>query len=48
MSIPTMSLSEVEKMEETRKSEFSLARVITWTLVFTNAYFLLMLITRFF
>jgi len=48
MSIQTLSLSKVEKMEEAKKMEFSLERVATWTLVFTNAYFLSMLVTKLF
>ena len=48
MTIQTLSLSKVEKMEETKKMEFNLARVVTWTLVFTNAYFLLTLVSRLF
>jgi hypothetical protein len=47
-TIRTLRSSKVEKMEETKKMEFSLARVVTWTLVFTNAYFLLMLVSRLF
>ena len=48
MSIQTLSLTKVEKMEEAKKMEFSLERVATWTLVLTNAYFLSMLVTRLF
>jgi hypothetical protein len=48
MSIQTLSLTKVEKMEEAKKMEFSLGRVVTWTLVFTNAYFLSTLVARLF
>jgi len=47
-TIRILNLSKVEKMEETKKMEFNLARVVTWTLVFTNAYFLLTLVSRLF
>ena len=48
MSTQTWSLPEVEKMEEAKKTEFSIERVATWTLIFTNAYFLSMLIAKLF
>ena len=48
MSIQTLTLSRVEKVEEVKKVEFSLKRVATWTLIFTNAYFLGVLFSRVF
>jgi hypothetical protein len=48
MNTQTLSFTKVDRMEETKKIEFSFVRVATWTLVFTNAYFLSMLITRLF
>ena len=44
MNTQILSYSEVKKVEEVRKMEFSVERVATWTLVFTNAYFLAILI----
>jgi len=46
MSTQTLSLPKVREMEEAKKAEFSIKRVATWTLIFTNAYFLSMLIAR--
>ena len=44
MNTQTLSYSEAKKMEEVKKMEFSIERVTIWTLVFTNAYFLAILI----
>jgi len=48
MSTQTLSLPKVEDMEEAKGAEFSIERVATWTLIFTNAYFLSMLIAKLF
>lgn len=48
MSTQTLSFSKVDKMEEAKKMQFSIERVATWTLVFTNAYFLSLLIAKLF
>ena len=44
MNTQILSYSEVKKVEEVKKMEFSVERVATWTLIFTNAYFLAILI----
>ncbi len=48
MNAQTISFSKVEKMEEAKKVEFSIQRVATWTLIFTNAYFLSFLVAKLF
>ena len=48
MSTQTLSLPTAEKMEEAKETEFSIERVAAWTLIFTNAYFLSMIIARLF
>ena len=48
MSTQALSFPKVEKVEEAKKMEFSVERVATWTLIFTNAYFLSMLIAKLF
>ncbi len=48
MGTQTLSFPKVEKAEEAKKVEFSIERVATWTLIFTNAYFLSILIAKLF
>jgi len=48
MSTQTLSLPTVEEMKEAKHAEFSIERVAAWTLIFTNAYFLSMIIVRLF
>jgi hypothetical protein len=48
MDAQYLSFSKEEKLEVAKKAEFSLQRVVTWTLIFTNAYFLSLLIVRLF
>jgi len=48
MSIQTLSISKVERVEEVKKMEISLKRVMTWALIFTNAYFLGVFFSRIF
>ena len=40
MTTRTLGMAKVDKVEGVRQMELSLERVATWTLVFTNAYFL--------
>jgi hypothetical protein len=44
MNTQTLSYTAVKKVEDTKKMEFSIERVAIWTLVFTNAYFIAILI----
>jgi len=46
MNTQILSYSEMKKMEEVKKMKSSVERVATWTLTFTNAYFLSILISR--
>jgi hypothetical protein len=48
MTTQTLSMAKVAKVEGVTKMEISLERVATWTLVFTNAYFLSFLIMKLF
>lgn len=47
MNSQNLTFLRIRKMgEEIRLMEFSIARVITWALIFTNAYFLSWMISR--
>ena len=48
MDAQTLDFSKEGNMEIAKKAEFSLQRVVTWTLIFTNVYFLSLLIVRLF
>ena len=48
MSSLAMIFSRANRMEGARRMEFSLARVVEWALIFTNAYFLSLFISRLF
>ncbi len=48
MATQALSFPKAAKVEEAKRTEFSIERVAIWTLVFTNAYFLSMLIARLF
>ena len=48
MTTQTLSMAKVAKVEGVKKMELSLERVATWTLIFTNAYFLSFFVVKLF
>ena len=48
MTTQTLSMAKVGKVEGVKKMALSLERVATWTLIFTNAYFLSFFVVKLF
>ncbi len=51
MSIQAINIAKLQNVEEVKKVEkveFSIERVIIWSLIFTNAYFLSFLLAKLF